>query len=330
MIASPHFPATDIRDALRAAHLRERDVLRPDGYISIQGEITLITRLAAPRGGAVAAARAALSVPWKPGSLMTYLVSSCRTLDDSISLLARYAGVSRPLNRIAVHRGRGDHTFMEFVTAPLPIAYTPEWTAWALGADVLLVRGCTGRSDLPHSIVIGDDAPLDPAEMSEVFQVPVIKGPVSGFVFTPAMLRAEVTTGDDHLRVHLEGYAERLLSDETRLGVHGEIAARVVELLIAGKTSVSAVAKAMGMSERSLRRKLAAEHLSFRELVDRVRYEVSVQLLSAEELSMSEIAFMLGFESQSAFTAFFKRRSHGLTPTRMRNTAVSPPFSAVA
>ena len=71
MIASTHFPATDIRGALRAAHLRERDVLRADGYISIQGEITLITRLAAPRGGAVAAARAALSVPWKPGSLLT-------------------------------------------------------------------------------------------------------------------------------------------------------------------------------------------------------------------------------------------------------------------
>jgi AraC-like DNA-binding protein len=318
MVASPAFSAGEIRSALAAARLRERDVQRPDGYIGIQGEITLITRLAEPRGGAGAAARAALSVPWKPGSLMTYLVSASRTLDDAITQLARYASISRPLNRVRVHRNMGPGPFMEFALAPVPIPYTPEWLGWALAANVLMVQGCTGRTDLPGRIEIAEDLPLDTAELSDAVRLPVIRGRTTGFSFTPSMLQADVTSGDEHLRVHLKSYAEALLSDETRLGVHGEFAARVVELLAEGKTSIGAVAKSLGMSDRSLRRKLAAEGVTFRELVERVRYEVSVQLLSAEELPLAEIAFLLGYESQSAFTSFFKRRSAGLTPTRMR------------
>lgn len=332
MIACPAFPVTEIRGALRTAHLRERDVLRPDGYIGIQSEVTLITRLAEPRGGAGGAARAALSVPWKPGSLMTYLVSASRSLEDAITQLARYATVSRPLSKVIVRPAKGDTHFMEFALAPLPIAYTPEWLGWALAANVSMVRGCTGRTDLPHAIVIPEDMPLDPNEMSRIFNVPVFGGSAPGFTFTTSMLRAAVPSSDDHLKVHLQSYAERLLSDETRLGVHGEVAARVVDLLAAGKTSIGAVAKSLGMSDRSLRRKLASEDLSFRELVDRVRYEVSVQLLAAEDLSLAEIAFMLGFESQSAFTSFFKRRSRGMTPTRMRlqQQSCDPAVSACA
>ena len=55
-----------------------------------------------------------------------------------------------------------------------------------------------------------------------------------------------------------------------------------------------AVARSLGLSERSLRRKLSESHTSFREILDQVRRESARKLLDQHGRSISEIAFAAG------------------------------------
>ncbi|SEB61251.1 AraC family transcriptional regulator [Pseudomonas marginalis] len=66
------------------------------------------------------------------------------------------------------------------------------------------------------------------------------------------------------------------------------------------------VAEELGISERSLRRKLASDGLSFQGMKDQFRLDLSHQLLIAGKMAPKEIAYFLGFSTPSAFSRAFK------------------------
>jgi AraC-like DNA-binding protein len=92
--------------------------------------------------------------------------------------------------------------------------------------------------------------------------------------------------------------ADRLLSEIHKL---------IEEALPSGIPSVIQVAEYLGMSARTFKRRLAEKDLSFRELVQQIQQEVSVDLLQNSNQSVGEIAFLTGFSEQSAFNRAFKR-----------------------
>lgn len=77
--------------------------------------------------------------------------------------------------------------------------------------------------------------------------------------------------------------------------------------------TLDSMAATFGMSERMLRRKLVAEGMSFRELLERVRRDLSELYLMEGKRSVGEIALLLGYSEISAFTRAHKRW-HGVPP----------------
>lgn len=77
--------------------------------------------------------------------------------------------------------------------------------------------------------------------------------------------------------------------------------------------SIGQVAAQIGVSARTLQRRLAAEQVSFQELLDGYRQEQAMELLREGRLSMGEVAYRLGYAEQSAFTRAFRRWT-GLAP----------------
>ena len=90
---------------------------------------------------------------------------------------------------------------------------------------------------------------------------------------------------------------------------------------------VDDVARSLGMSDRTLARKLSDEGLSFTEVLQQLRHDLAVQYLDDPKLHISKIAWLLGFNEVSAFTHTFKRWT-GKTPSQMRTTAASSDFCA--
>jgi AraC-like DNA-binding protein len=82
-----------------------------------------------------------------------------------------------------------------------------------------------------------------------------------------------------------------------------------------GEISAQAVAAQLGLSLRTLQRRLADELISFEELLDAYRQEEAMRLLRRPEANLSAVALELGYREQSSFTRAFKRWT-GQTPSK--------------
>ena len=99
-------------------------------------------------------------------------------------------------------------------------------------------------------------------------------------------------------------------------------AVKISSLLPHGRVLVEDVAGSLGMSERTLARKLSDEGLNFTEILQQLRHDLAVRYLDDRKLHVSKIAWLLGFNEVSAFTHAFKRWT-GKTPREMRTTTIS-------
>ncbi len=86
-----------------------------------------------------------------------------------------------------------------------------------------------------------------------------------------------------------------------------EVHQRIEEALPGGIPSLIQVSEYLGMSARTLKRRLADKGLTFREYVQKIQRDVSIDLIRNTSQSMAEIAFQTGFSEQSAFNRAFKR-----------------------
>lgn len=101
------------------------------------------------------------------------------------------------------------------------------------------------------------------------------------------------------------------------------VRARIVDLMSSDDCSRCRVAREMGMSEASLHQKLAQRGTNFQDLLNETRKEMALGYLAQRALSVTEIAFLLGFTDTSNFTRAFKRWT-GSSPTQFRAGALGP------
>jgi len=124
---------------------------------------------------------------------------------------------------------------------------------------------------------------------------------------------------DPYLNDLLVKYCEAALAD--RRGDTSQLRTRIenaiASVLPHGRVFVEDVARSLGMSERTLARKLSDEGLNFTEILQQLRRDLAVRYLGDRKLHVSKIAWLLGFHEVSAFTHAFKRWT-GKTPGQMR------------
>ncbi len=80
----------------------------------------------------------------------------------------------------------------------------------------------------------------------------------------------------------------------------------------------------MGLSRRTLQRRLAEQGITYKRLVDETREALARRYLENPQRSLTEITFLLGFSEQSAFTRAF-RRWHGESPSDYRRRCAAAP-----
>ena len=85
--------------------------------------------------------------------------------------------------------------------------------------------------------------------------------------------------------------------------------------LAGGAVDMESAAEALEVSGRTMRRRLQQENTTFRDVLEKTRKEVCEVMLAQQEQSMAQIAQLLGFSEQSAFTRAF-RRWHGKSPSQ--------------
>ena len=84
-----------------------------------------------------------------------------------------------------------------------------------------------------------------------------------------------------------------------------------------GPPTIGQIADATGLNVRTLQRRLAAEGLNYKRLVDQVRFEVAAELLGDPNAPLVDVAFELGYSEQAHFNHAFRRWT-GSTPSQYR------------
>jgi AraC-like DNA-binding protein len=95
-------------------------------------------------------------------------------------------------------------------------------------------------------------------------------------------------------------------------------------LLMSGDASAARVADAMGLHERTLRRRLHAEGETLHSLLAQARFEVACQLLRETRLGLQDIADALGYAEAPVFVRAFRGWA-GCTPGHWRVRQLKPP-----
>lgn len=130
-----------------------------------------------------------------------------------------------------------------------------------------------------------------------------------------AYLDAELPRANPALRT----LAEAVCADLAARRRDGSNLAQQVRILLAQRLafdpSAAGVASALGMAERTLRRRLAADGTSFQQVLDDVRVSLARQLLGTGSLGVAQVAQRLGYAEAASFIRAH-RRWHGTTPTR--------------
>ncbi|WP_291896871.1 AraC family transcriptional regulator [Maricaulis sp.] len=176
------------------------------------------------------------------------------------------------------------------------------------------------RAEFTPDAIFFKHAPRGPVEAYEAhFGCPVhFEDERDALLVSEALLSAPNKLGDATIAQFFDRHLEQELAaiaDSVSLDQRVRIA--VAKALSEGVPPVSDIASSLGMSARTLQRRLSDQGYSFQVVVDLARKDLAQKLLTETDYSLAEIAFLTGFSEQSGFTRAFKRWA-GQTPRSYR------------
>jgi len=247
-----------------------------------------------------------------------------KSAPDLLSSYARVERFGKVVTSIANFRVRqaGPSVFMEVIQGRdqrLGLMMTNEL---ALAAATSISREVSNYDFSPAAVHFMSDRRADEGVYQEHFRCPIHFGADRDAieVMTTVASRAN-RLSDDGMSKFFETHLDTQLSqinDTTEL--ERRIVDQIGEALSEGVPTLAEVAGKLGMSTRTLQRRLSADGLAYQDLVLDARKTLSEQLLRRTDYALAEIAFLTGFSDQSTFTRAFKRW-HGETPANYRRGA---------
>jgi len=250
--------------------------------------------------------------------LLYYVLASSDVLDEALHRGARYCrivneGISltfRPARDAAIAL---DYVGVERRTDRHQIEF------W-LVSIVRLCRQLTNRRLIPNRVRLAHHRDKTPAELRSLLGCEVEFGAgVDEVTFPRTVKRMPIGSADTHLNELLVKYCEEALShrEPGRITLRSTVEKAMVPLLPHGKARAAEVASKIGMSHRTLARRLAAEGLTFSEIAEELKADLARHYLRDGDLAISQIAWLLGYHEVSAFTHAYRRWT-GMTPRQSR------------
>lgn len=196
-------------------------------------------------------------------------------------------------------------------------------TEGTLGTYVAMCRETTFPENKPHAVQFRHPEPAGSREALEAyFRCPVTFGAeIDAIVLPEERLDRKNTVGDESIWRFLTSHIEETMIDEDHEeALDRQVIVQIANTLSEGIPTLADIASGMGMSARTLQRRLADQGHTFQSLVDEARRQLAEKFLTDTRYSIAQVAFLTGFSEQSAFTRAFKRWA-GKTPGSYRDEA---------
>ncbi len=239
--------------------------------------------------------------------VVEYVARAQPTLGKAIEMVVRYHALLHDGLRGSIEEV-GDRSILRISFAPLTI---PESAyEFALAVYLIAARRITGNATLsPLEVHFQHPRPKSTALHSQIFGCTVrFDMTDNALIFPRARMSMPLVSADSGLAEMLARHAEHALA---ALGRTTTLPDRVRQLvsqdIASSRLGADAVAKRLGLSARTLHRRLSDEGTSYRAVVDEVRHELAVRYLQDPKLSIREVGYLLGFTTGPAFHRAFKR-----------------------
>lgn len=193
----------------------------------------------------------------------------------------------------------------------------------AVGISALVTLLRRQMEDAPAPARIAFTGAIPPPEEQAVYEAyfgcPVLFGQTFVSVrFPVSVLTLPNPHRDPGLRALLDRQAEALLAALPEASPFDRALQQLLpRLLTEGNVTLPRAARELHLSPRSLQRRLDARGLTWQQLLNDTRAQLARQYMGDRSLSIGDIALLLGFSEQSAFTRAFQRWT-GETPARWR------------
>lgn len=254
--------------------------------------------------------------------VLAFAVRSSATLGEHLRLAGRYIRL--------IHEGVYLSLEEEGDVARLVHGHTPEQSGprhpveGLLALTLLVGRREVGEDLAPQGVCFTHARPARVSEQERVFRAPVRYGcPRNELV----LARGQLERPQRHAEPRLLAMLDRQLGDrlsglpESRR-FRDVVRRSMMDELPEREPAVAAIAVKLHMSARSLQRRLRSEGTSFAEVFSELRRDLALRYLQDPRISISEVAFLLGFLDVTAFHRAFKRWTGG-TPAEHRRSVTT-------
>jgi AraC-like DNA-binding protein len=293
-------------------------IANPEERLSVRSQITLVDEAANALKDDCLGFTLARDFDLREIGLLYYVMASSQILGDALKRLARYSKVT---NEALVFGYReGNRLIINLSYSGVPRHSDRHQIEFCMFAVLRICRVLTERNLVPQDFSIAHHRSEGTAEMSRFVGTKVEFGAdTDEFALNSNTRELPVIHADPHLNELLLKYCEVALADRgagiSQLRTRVENA--ISSVLPHGRVLVEDVARSLGMSKRTLARKLSDEKLNFTKILQQLRHDLAVRYIDDRKLHVSKVAWLLGFNEVSAFTHAFKRWT-GKTPSQMR------------
>lgn len=298
----------DRRALLSASGISDAKLRDPDARIATRSMTRLwqavIDELADPFLGL----HAARTVNIEQLGLVGYTMRHSANLGEAIERLARYQRLLSEGVRYQLTR-HGEEFEVSWTTHPSLLSLRAPVEA----GMTLLVRSArqlTGVEIHPVRLDLPTPQPDDVSEYRNEFACPMLFGAeTASLTFSANHFALPTVASDETLVGYLDELAEIAVAplDPTKDSTSTAVRRTLWSLLPSGRPSVWQTAREMGVSVRTLQRRLGDEGSSFSTVLDNLRRDISEELLGEGGQSVADIAFLLGYSEPSAFHRAYRR-----------------------
>jgi AraC-like DNA-binding protein len=309
----------DRADLLRVAKIDEAQLCDPDARIPLSAIVRLWRAITLRVPDPAFGLRLGGDVRARDFGLVGYTMAYSGTVGAALTRLTRYDRIVS--ESLVVHLDTGaEGTWVRVDAEPALQAFRPAADA-RLAALLSVCRDIAAAPIAPLTVHLPYRRPADVREYEKFFRAPLEFGvPATALLLGKDDLARRVSSSDEVLTGYLDHLAEQIL---TSLGAEHTIRDRVRRLLWSslsdGVPDLDDVARRLGMSGRTLQRRLRDEGATFGAVLSGFRQDMARPLLRDGRLAVSEVAFLLGYEDPSSFQRAFRRWS-GRSPRAFRRT----------
>lgn len=249
-------------------------------------------------------------VPVTIAGMLYKLYENCTTLKEvfeksdihtpTINPLYRY--INRIDENLFIHR----ITINEEFAKKYPLA-TRQLYESQLGISLQILYSLTGKRIKPMQIRTIYDKEGDNDKLNNYFKCPIQYATNEfALLFDSSILDFPILTANNQLLSIIEKLIIEMKERGQKSNLSNAIRKYLLQCLPTIDVDIKTVAQNLNFGERTLQRRLRKENTSYREILNSVRIELSERYIE-ENISFAEIAYLLGFDSQSAFNKFFQK-----------------------